>query len=205
MYKIIEVEDKVRVPPSKFNLELKEAVQSTLSEKLEGVVNKKLGIVLSIMSVEDVGEGKIFPEDGAIHYPAKFKIAVFQPEMHEVVVGEVIEVTEFGAFLRFGPVDGMIHVSQLMNDFVSFDNKSNVFLGRDSKRKVKEGDRMKARVISVSMEGDQYKIGLTARQPGLGSPEWAKEDKKRGDVKEEKKPTAKKEEKNETKKEAKKK
>ena len=115
--------------------------------------------------------------------------------MHELVEGEIIDVTEFGAFLRFGPVDGMVHVSQLMNDFVSFDNKSNTFLGRDSKRKVKQGDRFKARVISVSMEGDQYKIGLTARQAGLGNLEWAKEDKKKGDVKETKKEAPKKEDK----------
>ena len=200
MYKILEVEDKVRVPPTKFDLELKDAIQASLQEKLEGIVNKKLGIVLSIIEVDNVGEGRIFPEDGAIHYPAKFKLAVFQPEMHEVVEGEVIEVTEFGAFLRFGPVDGMIHVSQLMNDFVSFDNKSNVFLGRDSKRKVKEGDRMKARVISVSMEGDQYKIGLTARQPGLGNPEWPKEKAKtEKDVIEEKQKAEKKEGKKEPK------
>ncbi len=199
MYKVLDVEDKIRVPPAKFNLELKEAIRAALEEKLEGTVNKRMGIVLSVISVEDVGEGKIFPEDGAIHYPAKFKVVVYQPEMHELVQGEIIEVTEFGAFLRFGPVDGMVHVSQLMNDFVSFDNKSNVFLGRDSKRKVKEGDKFKARVISVSMEGDQYKIGLTARQPGLGNLEWAGEDKKKGDVKE-KKEAPKKEEKKEAKK-----
>jgi len=180
MYKLLEVEDKVKVHPSKFNLAVKDAIKATLQEKYEGTVNKQLGVVLSIDSIEDTKEGIILPEDGSIHYPTRFKLVVYQPEVQEVVAGEIIDVTEFGVFVRFGPVDGMIHVSQLMNDFVSFDNKSMVFLGKDSKRKVKQGDKFRARIISVSMEGNQYKVGLTGRQAGLGNPEWLEEDKKKG-------------------------
>lgn len=179
MYKILDVDDKVRVPPMKFNLPVEEAVKLTIEENYEGVVNKTLGVVLSVQKVEDVKEGRILPEDGSIYYPSKFKLVVYQPEINEIITGEIIDVTEFGVFIRFGPVDGMIHVSQLMNDFVSFDNKNMVFLGKESKRKVKQGDKFRARIISVSMEGNQYKIGLTGRQAGLGNLEWIKEDKKK--------------------------
>ena len=179
MYKVLEIEDKIRVPPVKFGLQLEEAVKSSLKDKWESVVDKRIGVVLSVMSVDSVGEGRILPGDGALHYPTTFKLIVYQPELHEVVKGEVIDITEFGAFVRFGPLDGMIHVSQVMNDFVSYDPKNAILLGRDSKRKLKEGDVVVARVVSVSMEKDQYKIGLTARQAGLGSVEWIEEDKKR--------------------------
>ncbi len=179
MYKILEIDDKIRVPPAKFGLSLEEAVKKSLEDKWEGVVDKRLGVVLSVMSVDSVGEGRILPGDGAIHYPAVFKLMAYQPELHEVVKGEVIDITEFGAFVRFGPVDGMIHVSQVMNDFVSYDPKNAFLLGRDSKRKLKESDVVVARIVSVSMEKDQYKVGLTARQVGLGALEWVEEDKKR--------------------------
>ena len=33
-----------------------------------------------------------------------------------------------------------------------------------------------ARVVAISHKGDQPKIGLTMRQPGLGKLEWIKED-----------------------------
>jgi DNA-directed RNA polymerase subunit E' len=179
MYKILEIDDKIRVPPAKFGMSTEEAVKSSLKDKWESVVDKRLGVVLSVMSVDAIGEGRILPGDGALHYPITFSLIVYQPELHEVVKGEVIDITEFGAFVRFGPLDGMIHVSQVMNDFVSYDPKNAILLGRDSKRKLKEGDVVVARVVSVSMEKEQYKIGLTARQAGLGSEEWIVEDKKR--------------------------
>jgi DNA-directed RNA polymerase subunit E' len=181
MYKIFDVSDKVRVAPDKFGLKLQEAVKTSLEEKLEGSIDKGLGVIMSVMSVEKIGEGIIMPGDGALYYPVDFKILTYVPEQHEMVKGEVIDVTEFGVFVRFGPVDGMIHVSQLMDDFVSYDSKNMMFTGKKTKRRVKEKSVVMARIISVSMAENQYKIGLTTRQPGLGALEWfTKED----DVKE---------------------
>ena len=178
MYKIVEVEDDIRVPPSKFELGREEAVKASLREKWEGIIEKRLGVVLVVTSVKGTGEGRIYAGDGAIHYQAVFDVLVYVPEQHEIVAGEVIDVTEFGAFMRLGPVDGMIHVSQIMDDFVSYDRKNALILGKESKHRLKEGDALRARIISVSVSGREYKIGLTARQPGLGAFEWLKEEKK---------------------------
>jgi len=177
MYKILTINDKVRVPPSKFELSAKDAIKSSLEDKLEGIIDRKLGVVLAVIDVGDVGEGIIIHGDGAIHYPVDFEILVYKPEQNELVNGQVIDVTEFGVFIRIGPVDGMVHVSQTMDDFVSFDPKNNVFMGRDSKRILKKDDIVKARIISISM-GKEYKIGLTMRQPGLGVLDWIVKDKK---------------------------
>ncbi|MBL7206140.1 MAG: DNA-directed RNA polymerase [Candidatus Aenigmarchaeota archaeon] len=178
MYKIISVDDKVRVSPSKFNMDFEKAVKSSLEDKWEGVINPDLGVILAVISIENIKEGRIFPGDGAIHYPVGFKLLTFIPENHELIKGNIIDVTEFGAFVNLGPLDGMIHVSQIMNDFVSFDEKKAVFVGRDSKRILKEGDQVMARIISVSYAGNQFKIGLTTRQAGLGALLWIDADKK---------------------------
>lgn len=172
MYKILTVKDKVRVPPSKFGLKMEDAIKASLEDRWEGIIDRRLGVVLSITDVDDVGEGTILPGDGAIHYPVDFRMLVYFPEMHELIKGYVIDVTEFGIFIRMGPLDGMVHVSQIMDDFVSYDNKNAIFMGRDSKRTLKEADLVKARVISISMASGQYKIGLTTRQPGLGVLGW---------------------------------
>ncbi len=182
MYKILTIKDKIRVPPSKFNLDLNEAVKSSLVDKWEGLIDKTLGVTLSVIDVGNIGEGKIFPGDGSIHYPIDFKLLVYYPEMHEVVKGNVIDVTEFGVFVRIGPLDGMVHVSQLMDDFVSYDPKNMIFSGKESKRIIKEGDIVRARIISISM-GRQYKIGLTMRQPFLGVLEWFEKEKRQAAAK----------------------
>ena len=179
MYKILTVKDKIRVPPIKFRYDAEEAVKSSLEDRLEGVIDKGLGVVLTVISVDEVGEGKILPGDGSIHYPVTFKILTYTPEMHELVKGFVIDVTEFGVFVRIGPLDGMIHVSQIMDDFVSFDEKHSIFSGRDSGRVLKNNDGLRARIISISL-GRDYKIGITTRQPGLGVFSWVEKEKKEG-------------------------
>jgi DNA-directed RNA polymerase subunit E' len=186
MYKILEVEDIVRVPPSKFRLKAEEAMKSSLEDRWEGMMERSAGIILSVVSVEGVGEGKIIPGDGAIYYPVRFSVLSYSPDMYEIVKGSVIDVTEFGVFIRSGPLDGMIHVSQIMDDFVSYDAKNSVFSGRDSGRILKEGDTVRARIISISMGREtKYKIGLTTRQPGLGVLGWAERKAKSAPAKKE--------------------
>jgi DNA-directed RNA polymerase subunit E' len=172
MYKVLKIRDKVKVHPKMFDRDTEEAVRDSLDKQWGGTIDKSFGVALSVTNVSNIGEGKILPGDGSIQFPVEFEMLTYTPDLYEVVKGDIIDVTEFGVFVRVGPVDGMVHVSQLMNDFVSYDEKNTMFVGRESKRTLKVGDTVKARIISVSMGFKQYKIGLTTRQPGLGNVEW---------------------------------
>ncbi len=176
MYKILTIEDKIRVAPDKFSSKKKDAIKAAICDKYESFLDSKIGVVLSIINVDTIGEGRIFAGDPGIHYTTTFKILAFKPELHETVYGEVIDNTEFGAFVRIGPMDGLVHISQLMDDYVSYDGRSEVFLGKESKRILKKGDRVRARIISISFT-DENKIGLTMRQSGLGSISWIEDDR----------------------------
>ena len=70
-----------------------------------------------------------------------------------------------------GPIRGMIHISQTMDDFVSFSD-SGVLTGKDGKKNLVQGDKCIARIVAVSYKGEEPKIGLTMRQPGLGKLDW---------------------------------
>lgn len=189
MYRIITVEDKIRVPPAKLSADLKESVKESIEEQMAGLVDYRLGVVLAVVSVDNVGEGKIVAGNPGVFYNSRFRLLTFKPELHELVFGEVIDNTEFGAFVRMGPMDGLIHISQIMDDFVSYNNKNSVFMGKESKRTLKEGDLVRGRIISVSFGKEENKIGLTMRQPLLGTLQWIEDDKKKQkkEVKEEKK------------------
>lgn len=179
MYRIVSVEEKIRVPPTKLNMKVKDAVKGAIAEQYEGVLDPKLGVILCCTEVEAVGEGRIVANDPGVHYVTRFKLLTYKPEINEMIVGEVIDNTEFGSFVRIGPIDGLVHISQLMDDFVSFDNKNSAFLGKESKRTLKEGDLVRSRIIAVSFGKTENKIGLTMRQPGLGSITWLTEEKKK--------------------------
>lgn len=175
MFYELEVKSHVRVPPSYFEMDVKAAVLNRLNDQFDGFISKDLGFVIGVSDVSDVQDGVIIPGDGAAYYDTKFKLLVFNPEMHEVVVGKIRDITDFGAFIDIGPVDGMIHVSQTMDDFVSF-SKSNVLTGKESKKVLKVGDECRARIIAVSYKDlTNPKIGLTMRQPYLGNIKWVEE------------------------------
>jgi DNA-directed RNA polymerase subunit E' len=58
-------------------------------------------------------------------------------------------------------------------------SKDGVLSGKESKKIVKQGDRVRARIITISTKQIQNaKVGLTMRQPGLGKLEWLEEGKK---------------------------
>lgn len=175
MFYKIEVEDYIRVEPKLFGLPTIESVEKQLKETYTDYYDKEIGKVLSIIEVLEVGEGVIIPGDGAAYYRSRFKLLVWKPELQELVYGIIAEITNFGAFIDLGAMKGMIHISQTMDDYVSF-NKTNSLVGKASKRTLKQGDLCLARIVAISHKGGELKIGLTMRQPGLGKIEWIKED-----------------------------
>lgn len=185
-YKIL-INDHIRVAPRLFDLTIKEAVLKSAQQKYIGLIDSQLGVVIDVTDVKETGEGIIIPGDGASYYDAQIEILTFIPEMQEVISGNIRDIADFGAFITMGPLDGMIHVSQTMDDFVSF-AKDKVLSGRDTKRTLRIGDNCKARIIAVSFKDlNNPKIGLTMRQPGLGKGEWLIEEPKKPAKSEEKK------------------
>jgi len=175
MFYLTEVQDYVRVEPKLFGLPTIEAVDKQLRETYKEYYDEELGKIVSVIDVLEVGEGIIIPGDGAAYYNSKFKLLAWKPELQELVYGIIAEITNFGAFINMGAMQGMIHISQTMDDFVSF-SKANSLLGKSSKRTLKMGDMCIARIVAISHKGNDPKIGLTMRQPGLGKIEWIKED-----------------------------
>lgn len=138
-------------------------------------------LVIEATDVERMGEGRIVHGDGAIFQRVKFKALVFQPLLHEVVEGTVVEVLKFGSFVRFGPLDGLVHISQVMDDHIDVDLGNMRLVGKDSKRDLKVGDKVRARVVSMSMNERsprESRIGLTMRQAGLGKIDWLEDEYK---------------------------
>jgi len=178
MFYLIEVEDYIRVEPRLFGLSTKEAVEQQLKETYKGFVNRDIGNAVSVVEVTNVGEGIIIPGDGAAYYNSSFKLLVWKPELHELVFGVISEITNFGAFINLGVSQGMIHISQTMEDYVSF-SKSETLTAKSGKKSLHKGDTCLARIVAVSYKAGEPKIGLTMRQPGLGKLEWIKADKKK--------------------------
>jgi DNA-directed RNA polymerase subunit E' len=172
MYYKIELKDHIRVPPDLFNLDMEEAVIKRIKKKYDGYISNELGVVIDVSGLKEIGEGIIIPGDGSSYYETKFEVLTFKPELQEVILGRIKDIVDFGAFITLGPIDGMIHVSQTMDDFVSF-SKEKTLTGKESKKTLKINDLCRARIIAVSFKDPlNPKLGLTMRQQGLGRLDW---------------------------------
>lgn len=174
MFKVITLEDTIRIPPETFGNPLVTVGHQQVKTKYEGVVDEELGYVIAVTNVSVSPIGKIIPGDGATYHKVSFSLLTFYPKIQEVIEGEVVEIADFGAFVRIGPIDALLHVSQLLDDFISYDEKQGVLLGKETKKKLMSGDQVRVRITAVSLgrAGSSGKIGVTARQPFLGKLEW---------------------------------
>ncbi len=182
MYRIIPMSDTVRIPPERMTEDLGETISSLVQQSFEGRLNKLHGITVLTTNVQPDGEGRVIHGDGAIYQKVSFDALVFKPDNQEIVDGIVAEVVEFGAFVHIGPLDALVHMSQVMNDFMSADVHNERLVGKETGRALDVGENVRARVVTASLNElspRESKIGLTMRQPGLGKFEWISEDRRK--------------------------
>lgn len=76
-------------------------------------------------------------------------------EVGAVVEGEVLRMTNFGAFVDIGDVDGLVHISQITHDHID---------------KVEDalsvGDKVKVKILSVDPESERVSLSIKAALPG---------------------------------------
>ena len=190
LFSISTLVDVVRIPPSMFGTVLKKASLNILKEKYESMINPDLGYIIMILDVKVQGIGKMIPGDGGTFHKVEFDALTFYPKLQEIVQGEIVDITDFGAFVRIGPTDALLHLSQVMDDYLKSDVKSGMILANQSGRTLKVGSTLRARITAVSLgkASTMGKIGITCRQPFLGADAWIAEEIKKSDSEKESKP-----------------
>lgn len=175
MYYRIRVEDTIRIPPNLFGEDLNKVVTDIVQKTFEGAMRRQHGVIVAVDNIEPVGNGIVIHGDGAMYQRVAFDALTFKPELQEIVDGIVCEIVEFGAFCHIGALDALVHMSQIMNDYVEVDAENEIITGKEKKLVLKKGDPIRARVVAVSLNelsARESKIGLTMRQPALGAHDW---------------------------------
>ncbi|TLY01144.1 MAG: DNA-directed RNA polymerase [Thaumarchaeota archaeon] len=178
MFQLVSLADVVRVPPDKFGSPLEDVSLDLLKLKYESTINPEHGYLILVTKVEVDRVGKIIAGDGATYHKVRFEVLTFYPLKQELVEGEIVEVTDFGAFVRIGPADALLHLSQIMDDYLTSDVKSGIITASQSKKTLRVGSKVRVRITAVSLGHgiSMGKIGVTCRQPYLGALEWIEDD-----------------------------
>jgi len=166
-----------------FGSALKKAAVSILKSKYESMINADLGYIIMIMDAKVEDMGKMIPGDGGTYHKVEFNALTFYPKLQEIVQGELVDITDFGAFVRIGPTDALLHLSQVMDDYLKSDVQSGMIIANQSGKTLRVGSTIRARITAVSLgkAATMGKIGITCRQPFLGADEWIAEEVKKAD------------------------
>ncbi|MEM0066559.1 MAG: DNA-directed RNA polymerase, partial [Sulfolobales archaeon] len=151
MFRLVKVEDIVRIPPSKFSEDLVKVASEVLTEKYVGSLHPDLGLILAITDVEVEPEGTIIPGDGATYHRAVLELLTFYPVVNEVVCGVVVDVKRIGIFVNIGPMDALVHVSQIADDRMVYYDELGVLEGEETKIRISKGDIVRGRITAVSI------------------------------------------------------
>lgn len=178
MFAIVHMSDVIRIPPDRLTPSLNKTAIGILKEKYESMISPELGYVIMIIEASTNPVGKLVAGDGATYHRVNFRALTFFPRLQEIVEGEIVEITDFGAFVRIGPTDALLHLSQITDDFLKSDVKQGIILANQSSRSIKIGSRLRGRITAVSLGkgAAMGKIGITCRQPFLGALEWIEQD-----------------------------
>ena len=181
MYKVVTKEDTIRIPAEYIRKDksLNEHIDRLAASAFEGRFDDDNRFVLVTSNHEPMDRGRIIHGDGAIYQRVRFDAVLFCMDDYEVVEGAVSEINEFGAFVRIGPMEALLHKSQIMDEPVDINIGANKITGRQTGRELSIGSFVRARIVSLSPDTSdprRSKIGLTSKQPGLGCHDWLGED-----------------------------
>ncbi|MGN4423763.1 30S ribosomal protein S1 [Bacillus cereus group sp. MYBK30-1] len=86
---------------------------------------------------------------------SKKKEAISSLKEGDIVEGTVQRLTDFGAFVNVGGVDGLVHISQISHERV--EQPSEV---------LEQGQKVKVKVLSVDADTQRISLSIKAAQPG---------------------------------------
>jgi len=174
---VYQLTSKVEIPPFLFDQPKTISARIILSEEYEGIITRDYGFIVAIVEILSVGPGIIIPGNANTFHQVEFSVLSFKPNLGEVVEGDIVELVDFGAFCRLGPLDGLVHVSQICDDYISYEQVGNRFIGKETGKILEVNNEVRAKVIAVSLgTGRSGKLGLTMRQKYLGKYDWIETD-----------------------------
>jgi DNA-directed RNA polymerase subunit E' len=179
MYLSEKRKDVIRIPPERLGEDINEISRELTQHSFEGKIVGDRSLIVSTTDITPLGEGRIVHGDGAVYQDVEYDALIFRLDNQEVIEGTVCEILKFGAFVRFGPLDGLLHISQVMDDHIDVDVDNQRLMGKESRRDIRVNNEVRARIVTVSVNERnprESKIGLTMRQSALGRVDWLQED-----------------------------
>lgn len=107
-----------------------------------------------VIEIREDGRSVVVSRTALLEEEAKAarKRTLEQIQVGSVVTGVVKRITDFGAFVDIGGIEGLVHISELGYQHVDHPSEA-----------LSEGDSIEVEVIKMQEDGDRLKIGLSRK------------------------------------------
>lgn len=137
------------LPVSQLSLEHYPRVEDGDKNKILSVLQSYVGTLFDVQIITaDSAEEKLIVSEKAV-FEKEMETKLGQLKIGLVVEGTITGVVDFGAFVKFGELEGLVHISELA--WQRIENPKDI---------VKVGQRVQAKVISI----DKGRVSLSIKQ-----------------------------------------
>jgi small subunit ribosomal protein S1 len=149
------------LPVSQLSLEHYPRVEEGDKNKILSVLNSYVGQMFAVQVITaDVAEEKLIVSEKAVH-EEEMETKLSQLKIGDIVKGHVTGVVDFGVFVKFGELEGLVHISELA--WQRIENPKDLF---------RVGDPVSAKIIAI----EKGRVSLSIKQ--LQSDPWQESVKK---------------------------
>jgi ribonuclease R len=101
-------------------------------------------------------------DDATRDVVAWLKCYYMKDRVGETFTGSISGVTSFGAFVALDGVyvEGLVHVSDLGNDYFHFDPARHQLMGERTRKRYRLGDRLQVEVVRVDLDTSRIDFTL---------------------------------------------
>lgn len=149
------------LPVSQLSLEHYPRVEEGDKNKILSVLNSYVGQMFSVQVITaDANEEKLIVSEKAVH-EEEMHNKMSELKIGDIITGHITGVVDFGVFVKFGELEGLVHISELA--WQRIENPKDLF---------KVGDTVKAKIIAI----EKGRVSLSIKQ--LQNDPWAEAVKK---------------------------
>jgi len=144
-------------------------LRNKLHADVEGACSGRLGYIIAVLGILEVGKGTIQPGTGMAEFIVKYRAIVYRPFRDETVDGIVKIVNKMGFYVEVGPLTVFVSSHHIPPD-MKFDPNSNpqCFTNTEEQISIERNARVRLKILGTRIDATEiFAIG-TIRQDYLG-------------------------------------
>nr|WCZ58419.1 RNA polymerase II subunit 7 [Paratrimastix eleionoma] len=168
MFFLMNLQKNLELPPRFFGPKLRTTLITKLRAEVTNSCTGRYGYIIAVISVDEIGEGRIRAGSGLVSFPIKYQAIVFRPFRGEVIDAVVSQVNKFGFFVFAGPLRVFI-TSKLTPPEFHFDSNANppCYINNDG-AKIQREEHVRIRIVGCRVDATEIACIGTMKEDYLG-------------------------------------